>query len=68
VGRVSVDGTDVPFDDVPARAVRVDIDEVDGTFYGAKVASLAEIEVIASGRAAMATTSLTTGGRPDTRP
>jgi hypothetical protein len=41
---------------------------VDGTFYGAKVASLAEIEVIASGRAAMATTSLTTGGRPDTRP
>lgn len=68
VGRVSVDGTDAPFDDVPARAVRVDIDEVDGTFYGAKVASLAEVEVIASGRPAMTTTSLTVDGRSDTRP
>ena len=32
-----------------ARAVRVDIGNVTGTFYGARTASLAEIEVIASG-------------------
>jgi hypothetical protein len=32
-----------------ARVVRVEIGNVTGTFYGARTASLAEIEVIASG-------------------
>lgn len=48
VGAVSISGTDVPFADVVARAVRVDITGMTGTFYGGAVASLAEIEVIAS--------------------
>jgi hypothetical protein len=41
----------VPFAKVRARAVRVRIDDVSGTFYGMRVASLAEIEVIARGEA-----------------
>jgi hypothetical protein len=48
-GVVTVSGTNVPFADVAARAVRVNITGVTGTFYGARVASLAEIEVIARG-------------------
>ena len=48
---VAVTGTDVAFADVPARVVRVDLDQVGGTFYGLAVASLAEIEVIARGEA-----------------
>lgn len=48
-GAVAVTGTEVPFSDVTARSVRVDLDQVTGTFYGAKVASLGEIEVIAMG-------------------
>lgn len=51
VGQVSEDGTDVATGDVMARVVRVELDEVDGTFYGMKVAGLAEIEVIARGEA-----------------
>lgn len=50
-GDVDVKGTDVEFGDVKARAVRVDLDSVSGTFYGMKVAGLAEIEVIARGEA-----------------
>ena len=48
-GALSVSGTDVPFNDVRARVVRVEINGVSGTFYGAAGASLAEIEVIARG-------------------
>lgn len=50
-GALSVEGTDVAFADVRARVVRVEITGVSGTFYGAQVASLAEIEVIARGEA-----------------
>ncbi len=48
-GPLSVAGTDVLFDEVEARAVRVEINAVSGTFYGMNVASLGEIEVIARG-------------------
>jgi hypothetical protein len=50
IGALSVSGTDVTFaTPTVARAVRVEIGNVTGTFYGARTASLAEIEVIASG-------------------
>jgi hypothetical protein len=48
---IAVSGTDVPFADVVARVVRVDLDQVSGTFYGLHIASLAEVEVIARGEA-----------------
>ncbi|WP_224247510.1 DUF7402 domain-containing protein [Hyalangium gracile] len=48
---LAVSGTDVSFSDVRARVVRVELGSVTGTFYGAKVASLGEIEVIARGEA-----------------
>lgn len=48
---VTVGGTDVPFGDVKARAVRIELDDVAGTFYGMHVAGLAEIEVLARGEA-----------------
>ncbi|MCB1032443.1 MAG: hypothetical protein KDD47_01250 [Acidobacteria bacterium] len=48
-GDLAVSGTDLPFADVSARSVRVEIDSVSGTFYGIQLASLAEIEVIAKG-------------------
>lgn len=48
---LSVSGTDVDFADVKARVVRMELSQVTGTFYGARVASLAEIEVIARGEA-----------------
>jgi hypothetical protein len=48
---LSVAGTDVDFADVRARVVRVELNQVTGTFYGARVASLGEIEVIARGEA-----------------
>jgi hypothetical protein len=48
-GPLSENGTDVEFADIPARAVRVEIMQLDGTFYGEQVASLAEIEVIGKG-------------------
>ncbi|MFN0062976.1 MAG: TolB family protein [Myxococcaceae bacterium] len=50
-GALAVGGTAVPFADVQALAVRVFIDSVSGTFYGAGVASLAEVEVFARGEA-----------------
>jgi hypothetical protein len=48
---LSADGTDVAFADVLARTVRIRLDDVSGTFYGAQVAALAEVEVIAKGAA-----------------
>lgn len=49
VGALALDGTDVAFADVRARVVRVELLDVDGTFYGSAAAGLAEIEVIARG-------------------
>lgn len=49
VSNVSVGGTRVDFPKPVGRAVRVIFDDVTGTFYGARSASLAEIEVIARG-------------------
>ncbi len=46
---VQLSGTEAAFEEVRARSVRVYLDEVQGSFYGAEVASLAEIEVIARG-------------------
>lgn len=51
VSNVLVAGSNVPFDDVLARSVRVDFDSVDGTFYGLHVAGLSEVEIIARGEA-----------------
>lgn len=48
-GPLAVSGTDVRFPDVTARRIRVEITSVSGTFYGARLASLAEVEVIAKG-------------------
>lgn len=50
-GPLTVTGTDVGFPDVRVRSIRVEIDQVSGTFYGASVASIAEVEVIARGEA-----------------
>lgn len=52
VGALAVGGTDVAFADVKAQAVRVIINDVSGTFETLRVASLAEIEVIARGETA----------------
>lgn len=50
VGKLAVNGSEVTFTDVPGVvAVEVDIDEITGTFYGLRVASLAEIEVVGHG-------------------
>ncbi|GAB4211163.1 MAG: hypothetical protein OHK0022_45400 [Roseiflexaceae bacterium] len=46
---VQLSGSEATFEEVRARSVRVYLDEVQGSFYGAEVASLAEIEVIARG-------------------
>ncbi|MEZ4617108.1 MAG: hypothetical protein R2867_16595 [Caldilineaceae bacterium] len=51
VGKLAVSGTDVAFADVRAQAVRVIITDVTGTFETLRVASLAEVEVIARGEA-----------------
>ena len=48
---LNVAGTDVAFAEVVARVVRVELDQVVGTFYGEQVACLAEVEVIAQGQA-----------------
>lgn len=48
-GPLAVTGTTVHFPDVRARVVQVDITGMTGTFYGMRVASIAEIEVIARG-------------------
>jgi hypothetical protein len=63
-GAVAVSGTDVPFADVPARAVLVNITGMTGTFYGAQVASLAEIEVIARGGSTGGSTPPSSPGAP----
>jgi hypothetical protein len=52
VGELAVAGTDVPFADVRAQAVRVIINDSSGSFEAQEVASLAEVEVIARGEAA----------------
>ena len=52
IGQLAVSGTDVAFADVWAKAVRVVIDDVSGTFEGLTVAGLAEVEVIARAEAA----------------
>ena len=44
---IAVAGSAVDFPDIAARVVRIELDQVGGTFYGASVASLAEVEVIA---------------------
>jgi len=49
LGPLSVDGTDFAFAGLPARVVKVEIDNVTGTFYGIHCAVLAEVEVIARG-------------------
>jgi hypothetical protein len=48
-GQVAVTGTDVNFNEVQVRVVRVLLDSISGTFVGSRVAGLAEIEVIARG-------------------
>jgi hypothetical protein len=50
-GALSTDGTDLSFDEVQARVVRVEFDRVTGSFYGVDSVGLAEIEVIARGEA-----------------
>ena len=47
---LAVSGTDIAFDDVKARAVKVVIDDITGLFNELPLASLAEIEVIARGK------------------
>lgn len=48
-GPISEAGTDVPFGDIVARSVLVDFLDVTGTTRSMRVASLAEVEVIARG-------------------
>jgi len=48
-GTLSPAGTDVGFDDIVTRVVRVEFTQLKGRFYGASVAALNEIEVIARG-------------------
>jgi hypothetical protein len=48
-GILSPSGTNVTFDDVVARVVRVEFSQLKGRFYGASVAALNEIEVIGRG-------------------
>lgn len=50
-GPLSLDGARVPFAEVQARAVRVELDAVEGTFDGAPAAGLSEVQVIARGEA-----------------
>ncbi len=63
-GQLSVSGTDVPFADVLARAVRVEVTGVSGTFDGETVASLAEVEVIARAEAATTESLASSGALP----
>jgi hypothetical protein len=48
---IAVTGTDVNFSELQVRVVRIEIDDISGTFYGMAIASLAEVEVIARGEA-----------------
>ena len=50
-GALAVTGTNVAFNDVKARVVRVEITGMSGTFYGSQLAGLAEVEVIARAEA-----------------
>jgi hypothetical protein len=50
-GQLAVSGTNVPFANIRARVVRIELNNVSGTFEGARVAGLAEVEVIARGEA-----------------
>lgn len=63
-GAVAIGGTDVPFADVAAQAVMVNITGMTGTFYGAQVASLAEVEVIARAGATGVSTPPSAPGAP----
>jgi hypothetical protein len=51
IGALSPAGTDISFDDIVTRIVRVEFTQMKGKFYGASVAALNEIEVIARGEA-----------------
>jgi hypothetical protein len=46
---VAVDGTEIAFADLVVRTLVVQIDEISGSFYGAAVASIAEIEDVRRG-------------------
>jgi hypothetical protein len=48
-GTLSPAGTDVAFNDIVTRVVRVEFAQLKGKFYGASVAALNEIEVIGRG-------------------
>ena len=48
-GAISVEGTDILFDDVPCRAVRVTVTSVSGKHSGFDAVGLSELEVIARG-------------------
>jgi hypothetical protein len=51
VGAVALSGTNLAFADVlGVRSVRISLTNVTGTFYGAHLASLAEVEVIGKGQ------------------
>jgi len=48
-GQVGVEGTDLAFDNITARSVRIEFRQMTGSFLNASVAALAEVEVIARG-------------------
>ena len=48
-GPVRAEGTDLSFDNVTARSVRIEFRQLSGSFLGSNVAALAEVEVIARG-------------------
>jgi hypothetical protein len=50
-GPLQVSGTDLTFQEVTARVIRIELNSVSGTFYGMNVAGLAEVEVIARAEA-----------------
>lgn len=50
-GELSVLGTPALFSEIAARAIRINLDAVTGSFDGAPAAGLAEVEVIAKGLA-----------------
>lgn len=50
-GPLTVAGTNVDFKDVRTRVIRIELNAVTGTFQNQKLASLAEVEVIARGEA-----------------
>jgi hypothetical protein len=50
VGKLQPTGTDVAFEDVSARVVRIEFGDIEGTFYGDRVAALTEVEVFGRGQ------------------